>query len=110
MKIAVPMAQGCLCMHFGHCEAFGIFDVENNQIVKSEVMTPPPHEPGLYPRLLSEKGVNLVITGGMGMNARNLFAANGVQVVTGAMGSDLAEIVKAYINGTLTTGANTCDH
>lgn len=110
MKIAIPLANNLLCMHFGHCEQFGIYDVTDNKIVKSTVMTPPPHEPGLYPRLLGELGVNLIIAGGMGMNAQQLFQANNVKVVTGAASDKPEQIIKDYLNNTLKCGANTCDH
>lgn len=56
MIIAVPMVQGQLSMHFGHCQYFRLFEVdENKNIVKFEDQTPPPHEPGIYPKWLSEK-------------------------------------------------------
>lgn len=114
MKIAIPIARTQLCTHFGHCESFYFFDVDLNtkKILKKEVMTAPPHEPGLLPRLLSEKGVNVVIAGGMGGRAQQLFSQNGIKVVVGASpdcGSP-EEIIKTYLNGSLQTGANPCDH
>jgi predicted Fe-Mo cluster-binding NifX family protein len=54
--------------------------------------------------------VNFVIAGGMGARAQQLFAQQGVKVITGAQGVDPREIVENYLKGTLTTGANTCDH
>lgn len=68
MKIAMPIAGDKLCLHFGHCEKFYFFDVDEQtrEISNVETMVPPPHEPGLLPRLLHEKGVNLVLAGGMG--------------------------------------------
>lgn len=114
MKIAVPVAQDQLCTHFGHCESFLFFDVDpdTKNILKKEVLTAPPHEPGLLPKLLSEKGVNLVIAGGMGGRAQQLFQQNGVKVVTGASPANGSpeEIVNVYLAGSLQTGANPCDH
>lgn len=114
MKIALPVAGGQLCLHFGHCEKFYFFDVDPGakKIIKTETMDAPPHEPGLLPKLLSEKGVNVVIAGGMGVRAQQLFRQNGVQVVAGVdpAGGSLEEIVMSYLNGSLQTGANPCDH
>ncbi len=114
MKIALPVARGQLCLHFGHCEKFHFYEVDPDakKIIKTEIMDAPPHEPGLLPRLLSEKGVNVVIAGGMGMRAQQLFNQNGVKVVTGAdpAGGSLEETVMAYLNGSLQTGANLCSH
>ena len=63
MKIAVPVVNGNLCMHFGHCEQFMIFNVDqdNKKIEGNESVTPPAHEPGVLPKWLAEKGVNLVL-------------------------------------------------
>ncbi len=111
MRFAVPTYQGKLCAHFGHCEAFAIIDTDNNgNIIKEVFENPPPHEPGVLPRWLSEKGVNCVIAGGMGSRAQQLFTQQGVKVVTGAQGEYPRDVVEQYLKGTLQTGANTCDH
>lgn len=111
MKIAIPCAEGKLCMHFGHCEQFAIIDVdENGKIKAKEMVTPPPHEPGLLPKWLGERSVTQIVAGGMGMRAQQLFNQAGVQVVTGAPAFEPEEIVKQFTDGTLQTGANACDH
>ena len=111
MRFAVPTYQGKLCAHFGHCEAFAIIDTDNaGNIIKEVFENPPPHEPGVLPKWLSEKGVNCVIAGGMGSRAQQLFAQQGVKVVTGAQGEYPRDVVEQYLKGTLQTGANTCDH
>ena len=111
MKIAMPIA-GMVVLHFGHCEKFYFFDETNRPEISSvETMVPPPHEPGLLPRLLHEKGVNLVLAGGMGARAQQLFAQKGIRVVTGAdPGASPEDIVKMHLAGTLKTGSNPCDH
>ena len=111
MKFAVPTNEGKLCMHFGHCEAFALIDSDAQGNVMNETyVTPPPHEPGVLPRWLAEQGVNCIIAGGMGSRAQQLFAQQGVRVVTGAQEADPKKAVENYLKGTLVTGANTCDH
>ncbi|MCP4131432.1 MAG: ATPase [bacterium] len=112
MKIAIPTSEGKLCMHFGHCEQFAILDVnkETKEIIREEYITPPPHEPGLLPRWLAEKGANCIIAGGMGSRAQNLFKENKIDVITGSSVNTPAEIVTAFLNDSLVTGTNTCDH
>jgi ATP-binding protein involved in chromosome partitioning len=111
MKFAVPTYEGKLCAHFGHCEAFALIDADGDGRVTNEIyVNPPPHEPGLLPEWLSQKGVNCVIAGGMGSRAQQLFAQKGIKIITGAMGESPKEIVEHYLKGTLQTGANTCDH
>jgi len=112
MRIAIPLAQEKLSLHFGHCEKFAIFDVDfdEKKIVNSELYSTPPHEPGARPKWLSEKQVNLIITGGMGRRAQMLFQQYGMKVVVGAPVDTPQKVVEAYLNGTLQTGANICDH
>lgn len=112
MKIAIPIANGRLAMHFGHCEAFALVEVdaESQRIVSREDATPPPHEPGVLPRWLSEQGANLIIAGGMGQRAQDLFASQGIAVIVGAPSEEPETLVGRYLAGALTGGANACDH
>lgn len=36
MKIAIPTVNKELCSHFGHCEAFAIFTVDEGEIVSAK--------------------------------------------------------------------------
>lgn len=112
MKIAIPLAAGKLCMHFGHCEQFALIDVDidGKNITGKTLVTPPPHEPGLLPKWLAEKGVTQIIAGGMGQRAKDLFCEREIAVVTGAMGDGPEQLVKEFLTGTLKIGVNTCDH
>ncbi len=112
MRIAIPCANGKLCMHFGHCEEFALVEAEvaTKTLGKVEKMTPPPHEPGVLPRWLAENNVDMIIAGGMGSRAQGLFAQSGISVVVGAPCGTPEELVKAYLEGSLETGQNTCDH
>ncbi len=112
MKIAIPTAAGRLCMHFGHCEQFALVDVDEigGKPTSTAVVTPPPHEPGLLPRWLQEQGATVIIAGGMGQRAQQLFAQSGVKVVVGAPADTPESLVEAYLNGSLTSGQNLCDH
>jgi ATP-binding protein involved in chromosome partitioning len=112
LKIAVPTAAGWLCQHFGHCEQFALLDVdtENKTILKTTMVVPPPHEPGLLPTWLQEQGVDVIIAAGMGSRAQGLFLGKGIHVVTGASSEAPEKVVGEYLRGELMTGANVCDH
>jgi len=112
MKIAIPTANGKLNAHFGHCDKFTIVEADENEkkIVSSTQITPPPHEPGLLPKWLGDKGINLVIAGGMGGRAQQLFSEQGIKVITGAPAEDAMKLVEDYFAGSLITGTNSCDH
>jgi ATP-binding protein involved in chromosome partitioning len=112
MKIAIPVEAGRVSMHFGHCGQFEVFEVDetDNTILNKTAHTPPPHEPGVLPQWLHELGANVIITGGMGPRAQQLFAQNGISVVLGAPAEVPEQVAAAYVNGTLQPGENVCDH
>jgi len=112
MKVAIPLAEGRLSMHFGHCEQFALVEVDeaNKKAGAIELMAPPAHEPGVLPRWLNEQGAKVIIASGMGMRAQQLFAQNGIEVVVGAQAGEPAQLVEAYLDGTLESGENVCDH
>ena len=110
MKFAIPIAEGKLTAHFGHCQEFALIDVEQNEIKKKEMLTPPPHEPGVLPRWLNEMGADVIIAGGMGQRAIGLFQENNIKVITGAPAQEPESLVTSYLAGNLVTGGNVCDH
>jgi ATP-binding protein involved in chromosome partitioning len=112
MRIAIPIADGRLTMHFGHCERFALIDVDpaGKSVVGREEVAAPEHQPGLLPRWLAERNVKVVIAGGMGSRAQGLFAENGIEVVVGAAAEVPDKLVADYLSGTLETGGNVCDH
>lgn len=107
MKIAVASDNGNVSGHFGHCESFMIFDCENESIVKAETVANPGHRPGFLPVFLHEKGANVIISGGMGGGAVDIFNEKGIEVVVGATGpaKDAAE---AYLAGKLESTGSVC--
>jgi predicted Fe-Mo cluster-binding NifX family protein len=112
MKYAVPVSGGMLSQHFGHCEQFALIDVneERREIVNKELVSSPGHEPGLLPSWLAEEGVSVVIAGGMGSRAQNLFNQNRIKVVINVLESDPEQAVLGHLAGTLKTGDDVCDH
>jgi predicted Fe-Mo cluster-binding NifX family protein len=112
MRIAIPLAHGRLSMHFGRCECFALIDVDQTRkkILKREDIDAPPHQPGLLPPWLAERGVTMIITGGMGQRAQGLFAEQGIQVLLGAPAETPEKLVADCLAGTLRAGENVCDH
>lgn len=110
IKFAIPVAGGKLTAHFGHCEQFALVDTEGGEIKGTTMQTPPHHEPGVLPRWLHEQGANVIIAGGMGARAQQLFNENGIKVVIGAPADSPESLVKQYMADSLVTGQNICDH
>jgi predicted Fe-Mo cluster-binding NifX family protein len=113
MRFAIPLAEGILTMHFGHAKEFAIIDVEDAETKKikhSTIATPPPHAPGVLPKWLKEQGVDVIIAGGMGASAIELLGENGIKVITGAPTLAPETLVQHYLDDTLLTTFNACNH
>ncbi|WP_196593438.1 NifB/NifX family molybdenum-iron cluster-binding protein [Pectinatus sottacetonis] len=108
MKIAVASENEMVAGHFGHCSNFNIFDVEDKKIVNSESVANPGHKPGFLPVFLGDKGVEVIISGGMGQGAIDIFNKKNIEVVTGAAGK-AEKAVMDYINGALISNGSVCN-
>ncbi len=82
-KIAIPVVDGQLNSHFGHTNQFYIYETTDSKIINEEILTPPPHEPGVFPKWLADMGVTDVISGGMGQRAISLFNLSKINVFVG---------------------------
>ncbi|NLM06010.1 MAG: dinitrogenase iron-molybdenum cofactor [Tissierellia bacterium] len=107
MKIAVASENGKVCGHFGHCESFMIFDTENGEIKSNEAIENPGHKPGFLPNFLNDKGINVIISGGMGGKAIELFNGHNIEVIVGATG-DVKEATLSFLKGDLKSTGSVC--
>ena len=112
MRYAVPVVEGKVAAHFGHCSHFALFDVDEAAVavVSKQIIPSPGHQPGLLPVWLAEEGVSVVIAGGMGSRAQALFSEHRIEVVVGVLGDEPEKAVLDYIKGELAKGDNICDH
>ena len=112
MRFAIPLTDGKISSHFGHCQCFAIIDADKDSktIIEMQTTTPPAHEPGAFPKWLSGLKVNVVIAQGIGQRAKALFGQSGIKVIAGADGDNPEEIVTKYLQGMLQCGPNVCDH
>lgn len=109
MKIAVTYDNGNIFQHFGKTETFKVYEVENNQVVSSEVIGSNGTGHGALAGLLAGQNVDVLICGGIGGGAQSALAEAGIELCAGAQG-DADQAVEAYLKGELvSTGAN-CDH
>jgi predicted Fe-Mo cluster-binding NifX family protein len=109
-RIAVPLADGAFCPHFGGAEAFALFTVDEARgtIDAPIVLTPPPHERGAFPMWLRAQGVSAVLAGGMGPRAVQILERVGIEAVLGIEAGEPQQLVRAYIDGTLVASGKGC--
>jgi len=110
ITIAIPSAEGRLHGHFGGCREFTLIqaDPEQRKIISLRPVTPPPHAPGAFPRWLREQGASVIIAGGIGRRALDLFAQQGIEVRAGLPDAPVDQLAAAYLSGQLTATPEGC--
>ena len=109
MKVAVPTRSGQVDDHFGHCEFYTIFTIENGKVIKDETMKSPEGcgcKSNIAP-ILAQMGVKVMLAGNMGMGALNVLNYSGIEVIRGCNG-DVKNVVKAYLEDTISDSGESC--
>jgi len=110
MKIAVAVQNDAVCPHFGHAPHYALFTVDEAGNILDRTDHPNPgHAPGVLPKWLESLSADVIIAGGMGPRAEELFRAQGIEPVIGVSG-DIEEAVKKYCSGVLELGPSACHH
>ena len=110
MKIAVTYANGLIFQHFGHSEFFKLYEVQDGQILSTEVVSAAGSGHGALAGFLKGHKVDALICGGIGGGARNALAEAGIALYPGVSGS-ADDSVKALLEGQLIYNPGTvCNH
>lgn len=107
MRIAIAKDRTNVSGHFGHCEGFQVYEVKGKDIIGSVFLQNPGHKPGFLPKFLSENKVDVIIAGGMGARAQDLFKSQDIQVVVGASG-DIEETITGFLEGKIASTHSVC--
>ncbi len=111
-KIAIPTRNEMVDNHFGHCEYYTIFSVDENNALTSSERLDSPQGCGCksdIAQTLHNMGVTIMLAGNMGNGAYNKLSEQGINVLRGCSGS-VAETLQNYLDGKLTDSAEACDH
>ena len=109
MKVAVPTRSGQVDDHFGHCEFYTIFTIEDGKVVKDELMKSPEGcgcQSGIAP-VLAQMGVKVMLAGNMGMGALGVLNHSGIEVIRGCSG-EVNDVVSAYLKNDITDSGEGC--
>lgn len=113
MKIALPTRGNQIDDHFGHCEYYTVFDVqEENPTIRNQETIPSPQGCGCksdIAKTLADKDVTLMLAGNMGAGALQVLQRAGIEVIRGCKGN-IQEVLEAYLNGTLMDSGELCSH
>lgn len=111
MKIAVPVTSNYqIDDHFGHCAFYSIFTISDKGEIAHEETIKSVEGCGCKSNIasvLAEKGVTIMLAGGIGGGAINVLYNSGIEVVRGCSG-DASTAVKHYIAGTIIDSGESC--
>lgn len=109
MKLAISTENNQVAGHFGRCSEYTIAEIEAGKVISKETIENPGHQPGFLPRFLADKGVNCIISGGMGKKAADLFSERNIETIVGVQG-EIDSILNKFLNDDLETSNDLCDH
>ena len=110
MKIALPTHQNLIDSHFGHCEYFTVFTVDDSKKITAQEIVASPAGCGCKSNIasvLSDMGVTVMLAGNMGDGAVNVLNSAGIQVLRGCSG-DVKEVALSWLNGSLMDSGQSC--
>ena len=111
MKIAVPTRGGVVDNHFGHCDHYTIFTVNDGEVKMKESL-PSPQGCGCKSGVvfvLRQKGVQVMLAGNIGEGAKNVLESNEIKVIRGCSG-DIDKLVSDYLAGNVVDNGELCNH
>ena len=111
MKIAVPTRGGVVDNHFGHCDHYTIFTVNDGEVKMKEIL-PSPQGCGCKSGVvlvLRQKGVQVMLAGNIGEGAKNVLESNEIKVIRGCSG-DIDKLVSDYLAGNVVDNGEICNH
>ena len=111
-KIAIPTRDNVVDDHFGHCDHYTVFSVDDNKNVIGLERLDSPQGCGCKSNIASvmqKMGITIMLAGNMGMGAFNKLTMNGISVVRGCHGN-IEDVLKAYLDGSIADSAESCSH
>lgn len=111
MKVAIPTTRGNVVdEHFGHCEVYTIFSIDDNNKIIGHTILPSPQGCGCKSNIagvLQQTGVKVMLAGNMGGGALNVLNNYGIDVYRGCSG-DVRLLTENFLLGKITDSGEGC--
>lgn len=108
MRVAIAVDKGVISAHFGHCEQFLVYNIENQTIMNVEALKNPPHQKGFLPNFLESHDIDCLITGSIGGMAVKLLDELNIRTIRGVSGKP-EDIIERFINDSLESSDEICE-
>jgi predicted Fe-Mo cluster-binding NifX family protein len=108
MKIAVTTQGNQIFQHFGKCENFTIFSIEEGKMQGKTSIDASQNGHAALAEFLKNAGVGVLICGGIGDGAKQMLSSGGIKLVSGVEGN-IEDAVNSYISGALNDMGGSCN-
>jgi len=108
-KVAIATSMDGMLDHFGHCENFIIYEINDQIISDVSTLKNPEHQRGFLPKYLYDLGVTHVITQNIGAMALKIMEGLKLEAIYGIDGK-ATDIIQLFLNGTLVSSNESCKH
>ena len=98
--------------HFGHCENFTIYTIDDNHAIVHEEIYASPAGCGCKSNLagtFQQMGVSALLAGGIGQGAINVLNQHDIEVYRGCSG-DARKLMEEFLKGNVSDSGETCSH
>ena len=110
MRVAVTYEDKTVFQHFGHTAQFKVYDIEDQKIIKEQVIDTGESGHGALAGFLADNNIDVVICGGIGGGAQRALKEANIQFYGGVSGN-ADDAVRALLTGTLSYDSDVhCDH
>jgi len=99
MRIAIPLKQNEFSLKFSNCDQFAFIEISlgTRQILDAQYRTPPSFSLDVLPKWIRENNVDSIVTGGMGQEAKDIFAQNHIDVRVGFLNGSIKAVIEVFI-------------
>jgi predicted Fe-Mo cluster-binding NifX family protein len=108
-KVAIATSIDGMLDHFGHCETFMIYEINDQVITGVTTVKNPEHQKGALPKYLYDLGVTHVITQNIGAMALKIMEGLNLEAIYGVNGKT-TDVIQLYLNGKLVSSNESCKH
>lgn len=111
MKITIPTRNNEVDDHFGHCDYYTIYEIDDQKNILSKELLRTQGGCGCKSNvagILKEMGVTVMLAGNMGQGALNMLLAHNIKVIRGCHGST-EDLISPYLQGEISDSDIICE-
>jgi len=110
--IAIPTRDERVDDHFGHCDHYTVFTIDDDKSILKKERLDSPQGCGCKSNIaekMEQMGITLMLAGNMGDGAYNKLSSHHIDVIRGCSGT-IDDVLESFLNDCLLDSGNACNH